>query len=153
MRLSRIVVGLSVLCLLGLTWTAESCAQGGVTIQLPTIGFFNVNTVVSVPDGGRTSLGGVRRGAWGRTSRSVPLAGNIPGLGRGFNNTAIGRDASASNASVSAKIIVMSELEQEVLAEAERRRALRSFQNPNGTASTQRKADFITRNIGRNRRR
>jgi type IV secretory pathway VirD2 relaxase len=41
------------------------------------------------------------------------------------------------------------EIEADVLAEAERRIAARSTVNPNGSAETQQRAAFITRNIGR----
>ena len=132
-------------------WSSDASAQ--ITVQIPTVGFFNVNTVVSVPDGGTMYLGGVKRSAQGRTTRGTPLLGSLPGIGRGFKNTAIGSDNGASGSSVKVQIIVMSELEKEVMAEAERQAALRRAHDPNGTVENQKKADFITRNIGRNKNR
>ena len=45
----------------------------GVTIQLPTVGFTTINTVVSVPDGGTVLMGGIKRMSEGRTERGVPF--------------------------------------------------------------------------------
>ena len=134
---------------LALLNSADCSAQ--LTLQVPSVGFFNVDTVVSVPDGGSITLGGVSRSAAGQTSRGVPGLSNIPGLGRGFGNRAIGRQSSAAGVQVKARIIILKEMEKEVLAEAERRRALRANSDPNGTVETQKKADFISRNIGRKR--
>src|SRR5262245_35901674 len=39
------------------------------TVQLPTFSFFTVQTVVSVPDGGGMSLGGINRAADGSVTR------------------------------------------------------------------------------------
>ncbi len=78
---------------------------------------------------------------------------NIPGIGRGFGNRAVGRQALAGQMTVSAQVISLREIEQNVLAEAERQMAARAHANPNGSADVQRKADHITRNIGRTIRR
>jgi len=118
-------------------------AQG---IQLPTVRVFNISTVVSVPDGGTISLGGVNRSSRGSISRGLPG-------GRPFQNRAIGRASSAANSSVSAKLIIMSEYEKEVMAEAERRRKLAALTDRNGPPAVQQKADFMSRHIGRSRSR
>ena len=116
------------------------------TVQLPVIRFFNIRTVVSAPDGGMTSLGGVRR--WAEGSRSS----GIPGLaGRPFRNEGRGFEGSSSSLVLTPTIIINSELEEEVLAEAGRRDAIRGAFGPEGSAAVQKKADFITRNIGRRR--
>lgn len=117
-------------------------------IQLPTIRFFNVRTTVGVPDGGTINLGGVNRSASGSIGRGVP---GLPGPL--FNNRAIGRNSGATRATVTTKVIVMSELEAEVMAEARRRREKAALSDPNGPAAVQRKADFMTRNIGRSKKR
>ena len=70
-------------------------------------------------------------------------------MNRGFRNRAIGRETGSSQATVKVDLIIMSELEAQVMAEAERRQAIRQRNNPNGSRSVQRKADFISRNIGR----
>ena len=145
-RKNALVFGL-VTCLIG--WLGISSSQGQVTLQLPTISIFDLQTVVQVPDGGTMHLGGVQRSAYGQVDRSGAMLGGVPLAGRLFRNRAIGRSTSASNASVGVQIISLKEREQEVLREAERRAALRQQTDPNGTVETQQQADFITRNIGR----
>ena len=121
-------------------------------VQLPTFRFFNVRTVVSVPDGGTISLGGVNRSSSGSVNRGVPGLSRVPGAGRLFGNRAIGGSTGSSRSSVSAKVIVMSEYEEAVLAEAERRRRKSALRDPNGSAAVQKKADFNSRNVGRLRK-
>src|SRR5205809_649491 len=70
------------------------------TLQLPNFSFSTVNTTVSVPDGGTALLGGVSRAATGQTSRGVPIAGKIPGVGRLFENRGIGQTRSVGQMSV-----------------------------------------------------
>ena len=127
----------------------------GVTIQLPSLGVFGVNTVVSVPDGGTASLGGNSRYSAGRTSRGVPGLGSIPFVSRPFRNQGIGYDSSTSRATVKTQIIILDEMESQVMKEAERRNAMRRSSDPNGSAAVQHKADFLSRHMGRsaNRRR
>ena len=122
-------------------------------VQLPTVRFFNVRTVVSVPDGGTFSLGGINRSSNGSFGRGVPGLGNVPYGGRLFRNRAIGGNSSVGRSAVLPRIIVMSELEQDVLAEADRRRKETAIHDPNGSAEVQKKADFMSRNIGRKRKR
>ncbi len=128
-------------------WPATSQAQ--ITMQLPTVGVFNVRTVVMAPDGGSIHLGGVNRSAYGRTSRGVPLLGQVPGAGRLFRNSGTGRFQSAANSQARVRILSLSEMEREVMEEAARQQTLSDHHNPNGSPDTQEKADFITRNIGR----
>lgn len=123
----------------------------GVTIQLPTISVFNVNTVVSVPDGGTMSLGGVSRYAAGQTSRGVPGLSGIPFVNRPFTNRAYGQTASSNNASVNVRIIVMEEQEALVMQEARRQAAMRRATDPNGPVAVQKRADFLSRHMGRRR--
>jgi type II secretory pathway component GspD/PulD (secretin) len=125
----------------------------GATVQLPVTSFFTVNTVVSVPDGGTMSLGGMSRSAAGATSRGVPGLSNLPGIGRGFKNRGIGSEQSTGNVSVRVQVLVMAELEQEVMAEARRLAQEREATDPNGTYATQRKADEISRKMGGGNRR
>ncbi|HMO92760.1 MAG TPA: hypothetical protein PKD64_11260 [Pirellulaceae bacterium] len=116
-------------------------------MQLPTIEVFNINTAVMVPDGGMTYLGGVGRVRYGSNTVGVPGLSNIPGMNRLFKNRGIGHDISSSNAAVTAKIIILEELEQEVLAEAKRRQASRAHQ-----AELEKEADRISNQIGRSRK-
>lgn len=73
-------------------------AQPATTVQLPTFHYFSVDTTVLVPDRGATFLGGVNYSSAGRTSRG------IPGLGRPFTNTSIGRSTVGGGMWVSAYI-------------------------------------------------
>lgn len=117
------------------------------TVQLPTFQFSTVNTTVSVPDRGAMYLGGVNRAATGSTSRGTPLLGKLPGLSRLTRSRGISRTTSASSMSVHARIIDHAELDRQVLAEAARLR------NARGTSlvdlGAQRRADFLSRNVGR----
>ena len=123
----------------------------GVTIQLPTISVFNVNTVVSVPDGGTMSLGGVSRYSGGQITRGVPGLSGIPYVNRPFANRAFGQMASSGRASVNVQIISLAEQEALVMREAERRSSLRQSTDPNGSAAIQKRADFLSRHMGRRR--
>ena len=122
-------------------------AQFFQVVQLPTIRTFRVNTAVSVPDGGTISLGGVTSNGQQSIRRGSGLPGPL------FNNRGISRNTNSSKATASAEVIVMSEYEQAVLAEVKRRRLAAQKSNPNGSPAIQAKADFITRNIGRSRKR
>ena len=93
-------------------------------------------------------LGGVTDARHGAVSRGVPGLANIPGANRLFKNRGIGREHSHAGQSVKADIIILEEYEREVMAEAERRQAMRGGLD----VETLKKADFITRNIGRNNR-
>ena len=81
------------------------------TVQLPTFSFFTVQTVVSVPDSGGMSLGGVNRGGNGRVTLGLPKGG------------ASGSTGTAAGMSLRAQIIANHELDEQVLAEAAARRA------------------------------
>lgn len=134
------------------------CGSGWVfgqasTLQLPNFSFSTVNTTVSVPDGGTTLLGGVSRAATGQTSRGVPIAGQLPGVGRLFGNRAIGQTRSVGQMSVTARIIDFEEEEAKLginssggegvplVSSAARRDPVADRVND--------KADFLSRNIGR----
>lgn len=115
------------------------------TVQLPTIIVFNVQTTVIIPDGGTMLLGSVGRSAMGETSRGVPLLSNVPGAGRLFRNRVTGQETSARNATATAQIISLREMEPEILAEGNRRLA---ESNHRPDPETQRRAEFMSRNIG-----
>jgi general secretion pathway protein D len=84
----------------------------GVTVQLPTLAFTTVNTVVSVPDGGTILMGGIKRMSEGRTERGVPFLSNIPYINRLFKNVGIGRETTSLMMMVSPKIIIQEEEEE-----------------------------------------
>ncbi len=111
-------------------WADQALAQFiNTTVQVPTLRVTQFNTAVSVPDGGTARLGGIAR------SQSFPG----------------GRSSTAGNALVTAHVLVMSELEQEMLANARPALLQSKFnqQQLNGSARTQAQADFITDNINR----
>ncbi|MGY8746974.1 MAG: hypothetical protein ACKVHR_02805 [Pirellulales bacterium] len=116
-------------------------------VQFPVVSFFNVRTAVSVPDGGTMSLGGISRYSESRVSRGIPgLAGPM------FQNRATAYSFQGSQASVKATIISAREIDEVLAIEGNRRAVIRELSDPNGSFEVQRKADFITRNIGRVRK-
>ena len=122
---------LSVAVLLACVWFSETAkAQfANATVQLPTFRVTQFNSSFSVPDGGTINLGSIGR--------------------RDYLPKAI--SGSSSSATASARVLIMKELEQEMLANSKpkiRQSAFRQ-QKLNGTPKTQSKADFITRNINR----
>lgn len=113
----------------GLSADQASAQFANTTLQLPTLRFTQFNSAVSVPDGGTARLGGITR------SQSFPG----------------GRSYTAGRAQVTAHVLIMSELEQEMLDNA-RPAILRSNSNQrqiNGSPRTQAQADFISDNINR----
>ncbi len=119
--------------------------------QLPVRSVFTMNTVVSVPDGGIMRLGGVSSSASGGTAYGIPGIGSP--LGRPFRNQAFGQTAAASQANIRVRILSNREMEAEVMATANRRDYTQRLLDPNGSQAIQKRADFITRNIGRSSRR
>lgn len=111
-------------------WADQAFAQfANTTIQVPTIRVTQFNSSFSIPDGGTARLGGVSR------SQSFPG----------------GRSSSSGNAFVTADVLIMSALEQEMLANASLAILQSNFnqQQFNGSAQTQAQADFISDNISR----
>lgn len=139
-------------CLLLFTVSNQSFAQfnqPATTVQLPTIDVFTVNTAVMVPDGGIGHLGGVSRSAFGKNTRGVPGLSQLPFANRLFRNQGIGRDQTVGNVSVKPTIIIMSELEEDLMGEYRRELANRPKPRYSIDASVRRKADFISKNVGR----
>ena len=127
-------------------------ADAQITIQLPTINMFSVNTVVSVPDGGTTSLGGVNSYSAGRTSRGVPGLANIPVAGRLFNNAGIGSDSSSNQATVKATIISLKEQEEQLLSGLQgsgTSAGINGSQGGKSAAETRKKAAFLSKHMGK----
>jgi type II secretory pathway component GspD/PulD (secretin) len=141
-------LAISTAVLIGGLFVAENLV--GQTVQLPTVTVFDIQTTVMVPDGGTMLLGSIGRSALGETMRGVPLLGNVPGAGRLFRNRGIGSETSARTATASAQIISMQELEPQILAEGNQR--LRAS-NYAPDAKTQRRAEFLSRNIGQSQKR
>lgn len=116
-------------------------------VQLPVVSFFNIRTAVSVPDGGTMSLGGVSRYSESSISRGIPsLRGPV------FQSRATGYNVQSSRASVKATILSTREINEALAIEGARRALIYQRSDPNGSFEVQKKADFITRNIGRVRK-
>ncbi|MFN6162230.1 MAG: hypothetical protein ACK5AC_07655 [Planctomycetota bacterium] len=86
----------------------------GTTVQQPTVGNTSVSTTVSVPDGGTILMGGIKRLREGRTERGTPILSKIPYINRLFRNTAIGRETSTLMFTVTPRIIIPEEEEEEL---------------------------------------
>ncbi len=87
-------------------------AAGNVTVQLPIQNVVNVDTVVSVPDGGTVLLGGVKSLKEGRNMAGVPILNKIPYISRLFKNTGVGRETVSLMMMVTPRIIIQEEEEQ-----------------------------------------
>ena len=98
MRCSFTLLGLLALFLAG---TETGFAQLPSVVQLPSFHTFSFSGSVLVPDGGTTSLGGVKRSASGYNHR---------GWNRGYGSV-----NSNSNASISARIIDLAEMDRQIL--------------------------------------
>lgn len=101
--------------LIAASLSAQLAQQQPVVVQQPVFEFFTTNTTVTVPDGGQALLGGVDSARFGSTSRGVPMLGKLPGVGRLFNNRAIGSEVNASRNSVRARIIDLREMDEAIL--------------------------------------
>jgi len=113
-------------------------------VHLPVKSFFNLRTAISVADGGAMSLGGV--------SRYTEFSGShgIPGfMGPVFQNRAIGYSVQSSLGSLKTTVITTREIDEVLAIEGARRALIHQRSDPNGSDEVQRKADFISRNIGR----
>ncbi len=95
------------------TGTEIETRTQGVTVQLPTLAFTTVSTVVSVPDGGTILIGGVKRQTEQRVERGVPFLSNIPYVSRLFKNVGIGRETSSLMMMVTPRIIIQEEEEED----------------------------------------
>ena len=135
--------------LLGFTAPALAQQQGGgqpSVVQLPSVSFFTVSTTVSVPDSGRGLMGGVKSGQIGSATRGVPLLSKVPWMKRLFTNKGIGRAVNNSNVSVTARIIDLNEMEEDLMNGGIKARRVVGGVN-DLSAAKRRKGFFINRNI------
>lgn len=139
----RLQTLLPLICLVLLTAApARSEAQ---TILLPTRTVTNVNTVVSVPDGGWNRLGGISRYSAGRITRGIPGLPANPFT----NSRGIGAESGANQYFVHVQILDMSELEAQHMAGFTPAPAIRSTTlTVEPSAAVRRRAEFLTRNLG-----
>ena len=90
----------------------QSRNSSGVTIQLPIFAMLQVQTTVSVPDGGTILLGGIKRLAEARQETGTPMLNKIPYINRLFMNTTIGRDTTSVMMMVTPRIVIQEEEEE-----------------------------------------
>ena len=133
--------------------------QLGVTVQLPVLRNFSVQTAVMVPDGGTMSLGGVTRSASGRRSSGVP--GVAGPLSRPFRNSATGRSTGVARATVTTRILSARELEEQITGarsdqpESYRKLANNADGKPKGDVIVEvdpeinQWANYLTQHVGR----
>ncbi|MEZ6094651.1 MAG: hypothetical protein R3C03_10510 [Pirellulaceae bacterium] len=127
--------GVKFLFAVALLLATASTVNAQVTVQFPSYSVFNINTVVMAPDGGAITMGGNRGGRYGSNSRGISPLGI-----RGLNNRAAGAGWNSSTTQARVQVIDMQEMEKAVVAEGERRAALRASSDPNGSAETQQRA-------------
>jgi hypothetical protein len=82
-----------------------------VFLPVPTLSTINLQTTVSVPDGGSVSLGGYSELSEGRSEFGVPGLSKVPYLGRGFRNVGSGRTAIYRRVRVAVRVIDLREEE------------------------------------------
>ena len=80
-------------------------------IQLPLTTVTNINTTVTVPDGGTVLLGGVKRMREQRLEFGVPVLSKTPYINRLFRNIGIGRRTDSLMLMVTPRIIILEEEE------------------------------------------
>ena len=88
-----------------------STLVGGGFVQLPTISYTTVDTMVSVPDGGTLMLGGQKIVGEAEIEVGVPVLSKIPGINRLFTNRSMTKDERTLLILVRPKIIVQKEEE------------------------------------------
>ena len=81
-------------------------------IQQPTFQAIQVNTTVSVPDGGTVLIGGLKTMQEGRNEFGTPVLSKIPYINRLFRNVGYGREAQGLMLMVTPRIIINSEEEE-----------------------------------------
>jgi len=130
-------------CLLAILLSLSTVVAQAQVVMLPTQRIFSTSGSVLVPDRGMTHLGSVRWAREGSTTRGVPGLAQLPGVGRLFRNQAFSREMGISGAAVTATIIDLHELDQQVLGQVQVRLPSPEEQE------LSRKADFLTRNLAR----
>ena len=86
--------------------------EGSGLIQLPEVQVQDLQTTVSVPDGGTLLLGGQKIANEVDREQGVPILSKIPILNRGFTNRGFARDESTLLILIKPKIIIQREEEE-----------------------------------------
>ncbi len=130
-------------CLLATLLSLSAVVAQAQVVMLPTQRIFSTSGSVLVPDRGMAHLGSVSWAREGSTTRGVPGLAQLPGVGRLFRNQAFSREMGTSGAVVTATIIDLHELDQQVLGQAR-------FRVPSAEEQEiARKSDFLIRNLAR----
>ncbi len=82
-----------------------------IFLQQPTFTTINIQTTVSVPDGGTVLLGGLKTLSEGRSEYGPPILSKIPYIDRLFKNVGYGRDVQSLLIMVTPRIIINEEEE------------------------------------------
>jgi len=106
------------LLLVAVTLAGTASAQN-LSVQQPSVSNFSVGTTVVVPDQGGAFLGGVRRGAMGRSSYGPFRSGS-----------ALGLESSGGGISTHVQIHDMAEMDRQILASAPARDESRARLSP-----------------------
>ncbi len=85
---------------------------GPQLVQQPITQILQVQTTVSVPDGGTILLGGIKRLSEGRNEFGPPILNKLPYINRLFKNVGYGREASSVMFMVTPHIIIPEEEEE-----------------------------------------
>jgi type II secretory pathway component GspD/PulD (secretin) len=81
-------------------------------IQQPVTNIINIDTTVSVPDGGTVVMGGLKRLSESRSEYGPPILSKIPYINRLFKNVGYGRSAESLLIMVTPRIIIQEEEEE-----------------------------------------
>ena len=91
-----------------------TAALGGSFVQLPKTAFTQVNTMVSIPDGGTLLIGGQKLVGTAEVEIGVPVLSKIPGLNRLFTNRSFVKDERTLLVLVRPNIIIHREIENDL---------------------------------------
>jgi type II secretory pathway component GspD/PulD (secretin)/tetratricopeptide (TPR) repeat protein len=81
-------------------------------IQQPQVSIVQIQTTVSIPDGGTVILGGLKTLSEGRNEFGPPVLSKLPYINRLFKNVGYGREAQSLLLMVTPRIIINSEEEE-----------------------------------------
>lgn len=89
-------------------------------IQQPALALVNIQTTVSIPDGGTVILGGLKSLSEGRNEFGPPVLSKVPYVNRLFKNVGFGREAQSLLIMVTPRIIINAEEEERQTGETSR---------------------------------
>jgi type II secretory pathway component GspD/PulD (secretin) len=92
----------------------NTSSTGAAFVQLPKISSTEVNTMVSIPDGGTLLIGGQKLIGESEVEVGVPILSKIPGLNRLFTNRSYVKDERTLLVLVRPNIIIHREIENDL---------------------------------------